>query len=486
MLCLFPVSAYLLTAPVLAQDQGKEAPEDPASPGSSTGSEELLRTIEEQQMQLEEQRERLERQQKMLLELQQQVQGLIEAEVPEPAPATGDPESTPAEGAGPRSADTRATVHQGEPPRDEWPGSLGLAGSNTRLKIGGFAQLDVIHDSDAIATPCEFVTSAIVTREPSKADGADGRTSLCVNASRLWLETRTPTTPGRLNTYVSVDFFGDSTSTSPDLRLREAYGELRGFRPGEDLLAGQAWSTFSDVAALPDTLDYEGPNSSIQSRQPLVPWTKRDPGGASAMVAVETPDSHQIAGADADSLTRWPDLVVSVAREHDGGHLRGGAVIRDLRASSDDGATETALGWGVSGSGKAAIRSLGDRDNMTFQVTYGEGVGSYFDDFPPDAVFDGDTSSLETLPVFGAYVGMQHWWTESLSPTAVYGSLDVSNLGIQPADALDKTRYLSANVVWRPHSQFLFGAEYLWGSREDKDGARGTDNRIQLTSKLSF
>ena len=45
----------------------------------------------------------------------------------------------------------------------DWPGSFSLAGSKTRFAIGGFAQLDVIHDDDAIGSPGLFITATIPT-----------------------------------------------------------------------------------------------------------------------------------------------------------------------------------------------------------------------------------------------------------------------------------------------------------------------------------
>jgi len=67
-----------------------------------------------------------------------------------------------------------------------------------------------------------------------------------------------------------MDFFGDALSASPEPRLYEAYGELSGVLFGGDLLAGQTFSTFADMSAWPDILDFEGPPNTIASRQPLV------------------------------------------------------------------------------------------------------------------------------------------------------------------------------------------------------------------------
>lgn len=380
-----------------------------------------------------------------------------------------------------------AEAQEGPAPGDsvpEWAGSFGAEGINTRFKLSGFADLDIIYDTDAIATPCDFVTSAIVTGDATKAEGSDGRTSFCVKSSRLGLETRTPVGAGDVVTYLSMDFFGDPTSTTPDPRLRQAYVEVVGFVLGGSLLAGQAWTTFGDIAAWPDILDFEGPNNTIELRQPLLRWTSRSANGLRFMIAAETPDNHEIRGADA--LSRWPDGVVAGTWTHAGGHLKAAAVIRDLRASQNDGPTRNATGWGLSGSGKVVIPLLAPEDNVTFQLNYGSGIGSFFADASPDAVYDPATNGLEAVPAFGAYGGLEHFWMPVLSSTGVLGYANFDNRDAQPGGALARSYYFSINVIWRPFAGYLTGVEFLHGERKDKDGARGIDNRIQLTNKFSF
>ncbi|MGB5161768.1 MAG: hypothetical protein WBP10_17475 [Thermoanaerobaculia bacterium] len=65
----------------------------------------------------------------------------------------------------------------------DWPGSFSLFGSQTRLAVGGFAQLDVIYDSNAIGAPCQFITGTIPTDGGTLAEGADGQTNFCINTS---------------------------------------------------------------------------------------------------------------------------------------------------------------------------------------------------------------------------------------------------------------------------------------------------------------
>ena len=204
-----------------------------------------------------------------------------------------------------------------------------MDGLKTRIKIGGFVELDLIHDSDAIGSKAQFITSTIVTRDATKVEGADGQTSMSVNPTRLFVETRTPVGDHRITTFVSVDLFGDGLASSADLRMRQAYAEISNtLFFGGDLLLGHAWSTFSDMEAFPNVLDFEGPNSFLGTRQPLVRWTKGVGNSTKVMLAAETPANHIIEGAD--SLTAWPDGVLSMAWDKSRFHLMGSLLVRDL------------------------------------------------------------------------------------------------------------------------------------------------------------
>ena len=371
-----------------------------------------------------------------------------------------------------------AGAPQAEP---DWPGSFSLFGSETRLVIGGFVQLDLIHDTDAIGAPCQFITATIPTDGGTPVQGADGRTSFCVNTSRLTFESRTPTAVGRLKTFLSLDLFGDALSTSPSLRIRQAYAELEGAVGGGDLLLGQAWGTYVDLAAWPDILDFEGPGSAIATRQPMVRWSRGVAGGVGFQVALEQPGDGSVQGAD--MLTRWPDLVGTVKWSHGRGHLRAAGILRDIRASADDSPAEDALGWGVAGSGKLMLPA---KSNLIFEASFGEGVGAYYNDGPPNGVFDTVTPGLELLPLFAYYVGLEHSWSRTLSSAILYSAIEVDNLESQPDDAGKKSAYFSVNLIWRPDPLLMFGIEFLSGGRRDKGGAEGTADRIQLSSQFSF
>jgi hypothetical protein len=64
--------------------------------------------------------------------------------------------------------------------------------------------------------------------------------------------------------FVEGDFFGSGNG----YRLRHAYGEVG------SLLVRQTWTTFTDIAAAPATLDFEGSVFSFNRRPAMVRWTK--------------------------------------------------------------------------------------------------------------------------------------------------------------------------------------------------------------------
>jgi hypothetical protein len=363
----------------------------------------------------------------------------------------------------------------------DWPGSISLFGTETRLAIGGFVQLDVIHDTDAIGAPCQFITGTIPTDGGTLEEGANGRTSFCINTSRLTLETRTPTKLGRLTTFFSGDLFGDALSASPEPRLRQAYGELEGALWGGDLLVGQAWGSFVDLDAWPDILDFEGPGSAIAYRQPMVRWSKGVADQIDVRIALEQPGNGAV--QDADTLTRWPDLVGTLKWSYSGGHLRAAGLMRDIRAGADEGPVARATGWGLAGSGKV---SLPAKSSFLFEASFGEGLGGYYNDSPFIGVYDAASASLELLPLFAYYLGFDHSWSDTLSSSLLYAALEVDNLEAQPESVGEKSAYFSLNLIWRPTPALMFGAEFLSGGRRDKSGAEGTDNRIQLSGRFSF
>lgn len=68
----------------------------------------------------------------------------------------------------------------------------------------------------------------------------------------------------------------------------------------------------------------------------------------------------------------------------------------------------------------------------------------------------------------------------------LYGYVDSDNPEFVSGDKFDNTNYVAADLIWNLYKKLSLGVEYLWGRRENKDGASGTSNRLLFTSKVKF
>lgn len=440
---------------------------------------ELLEVIEVQQRRLDEQEREIADQKRAQQQLRRQVEALQQRRTPI-APSATTVELTPSE----QTELKLLLEREAKATKVDWPGSFDVYGSKTRFKISGFAELDVTHDNNAIGTPSAFVTSAIATDGGTPVEGSDGVTNFSVQVSRLAVEARTPVSTHQLKTFVSIDFFGNFFSTSPDPRLREAYGSVSDILLGGDLLLGRTWSTVTYLPSFPNTLDFEGPPAVVATRRAMLRWTRELRRCLKLQLALEVPNSRIF--IDAKSVSEWPDGVVALAWETDILRLQGAVVRRELRASVDDEYLVSEGAWGGNISGRVNMPWSNRQDFLTFSYGGGDGIGGLLNDAPPDAIYDFSSESLIDVPVSGGWLGFQHWWNPDFYSVVSYGELKANNREIEPPDAYRRAKYSSANLVWTPFPNWLFGFEALHGSREDKDGARGSVTRFQFTTRLSF
>jgi len=73
-----------------------------------------------------------------------------------------------------------------------------------------------------------------------------------------------------------------------------------------------------------------------------------------------------------------------------------------------------------------------------------------------------------------------------LRSSFIWSFVAVDNLGFQPEDAYRKTNRFSANLVFSPIDRIDMGVEYIYGSRENKNGLRGTSDQFQIVGIFRF
>ncbi len=355
---------------------------------------------------------------------------------------------------------------------------INIPGTDTSVGLHGFAMFQIIHDTNG-PFGNQFDTAFI------PVDGVPSETKFNVNPSRIFVTSFTPVSHGQLNTLISMDFNGQVDRPEPRLRL--AYGEFVKEDWGLGVLGGQTFATMADMRAVPETLDFAVPAGSWAQRQPLLRLTKSFHGNFLVESSIETPQNVRY--INAEKRTRLPDFVLAGTWMFNGNYLRHfrlNALARDLQAEGVNGTTDSALGWAVAASAKLDLPFLGKRDNLRLTFHYGDGYGTQLKGGPEEAVFETANSELDTIGIWSSFGGIQHFWTEKFRSNLTYGHVSADNPASMHSDALDSTTYASANLIWNPFKSLTLGVEYLWGRRENVDGASGASNRLLFSSRFDF
>jgi hypothetical protein len=130
-------------------------------------------------------------------------------------------------------------------------------------------------------------------------------------------------------------------------------------------------------------------------------------------------------------------------------------------------------------------------------VNFGKGIGRYINDLNSlggqDAAFDPANGNLYALPTAGIYVDYEHTWMEwkftrtmNLRSALIYSFVNVHNLTFQEGPAYHQTSRITGSLVFSPIPRIDIGVEYLYGTRENKDGNKASADQIQLVGIFRF
>ncbi len=362
--------------------------------------------------------------------------------------------------------------------------------ADTEYSFGGFVKADAMFSQSSDAQRSggnDFLVPSTV----SVAGGDKGDVVFDSHAkhSRLFFKTATMTDAGEVKSYIEMDFNQTATenvSNQSSNGLRHAFISWKNSE-NSSILAGQTWSTFFNVGALPEAVDFVGPTSgTIFIRQTQLRYTQTM-GNGSLMVAAENPsvslwDNAGISKSTLDD-SGMPDLVA----RYDGsaGDLKYSAAAMVRQINYNDGTNDDSqVGVGVTVSGKY---SFSNGDDLKFMLSQGQ-LGRYialntFADGSVDT--DGD---IDLITSMGGFVAYRHMWSEKLRSTVSYAFSEADNSDSLSASgtATKSVNNANINLMYSPTKKLTFGAEYLMAQREVESGADGDLTRLQFTSKWAF
>ncbi|MCF7749999.1 porin [Bacillus subtilis subsp. subtilis] len=375
--------------------------------------------------------------------------------------------------ADPSSAASRPDSAAG-PTDPDLKGFFAIPGTDTLIRIGGYAKLDAIADARAAGDEDQFIPSSI----PVGSTHRDvSNFNMHAKQTRFSFEARRPTTHGNLRFYLENDFFGSSDSYQ--FRLRHAYGQLG------NTYAGYGYSSFMDADSLPDTLDFAGPGGAGYLLVAGIHHTFALGKGNTLTLAAEDPDTQLNApAAGVGAVEQAPDITLTARMERDWGHLQLGMVARSLGYDGDAG-DDRRIGGGLQFSGSAAV---GEQDLLLFGALGGKGIARYTADLTGsgmDAVVAAD-GRLELLRLHGGFVGYTHYWTPMWRSNLIYGQLNGGRNDALAEDAFRRSRYGVFNLLWSPAPSWTMGMELLYGQLEQQSGQRSDTVRLQGSLQYNF
>ncbi len=369
------------------------------------------------------------------------------------------------------------------------PGSIKIPGTDTSLKIYGYAQLDATHDFKGRTGDInnnDYASALFVQPFDNSAAGKrKGQTFFTARTSRLGLMTSTPTDMGPLTVKLEGDFAapnqfqGELASNSTSFRLRHAYGELGNW------IVGQTWSNFLDLRSYPETVDFNPPGSAGLVRQPQVRYTT-NVSGLTLSASIENSQSTTYFGNTATDFDRTPDFTFRIAKGGDWGHLSAQAVTLQYRNDED---SERGYGLGVSGS-----FMLG-KDTLAWGIHGGDGIGRYmFNSLLQGAIDVGTT--ISTWKALGWNLGYTHVWNPRVRSNLVLSQTRFSAnaaantaqraIGSNDLNPNKGINQFSINTFWGIAKNTELGLEYAYGKRKTFNDEVGTQSRLNATAHYNF
>ncbi len=372
------------------------------------------------------------------------------------------------------------------------------------LGIGGYVKGSLSYDlGNPIESPIYFAPGSIPMDNPA---GNGALVQFSAATSNLFFNfIALPHTKNKIGAYVNFNFSG--TPNSYGFSLRAAYITYRNF------IVGYNTSIFTDGAASAPTIDQQGPNAMTFVFNTVIDYQYTINKNWSFGVGLEMPSvSATYNNYNYAVNQRIPDIPAYIQYRwaKGNGWARLSGLFRNMYYRNEvDDRTAYNVGWAVKLSGAVPVCP---KLTMFYQGVYGEGVGSYIQDMqgagldmvPVAGKNGGDTApvscygKLKNVEAWGMYVGLQCQITPKLLASTTFSmvksylpdsgsnTFSADNNSFMSGNTYKSSKYIVSNMFYSITPSVTTGIEYLWGSRDNVDGAFRQDTRLQTAVRVNF
>lgn len=348
------------------------------------------------------------------------------------------------------------------------------------LGIGGNVKAVGEYDFNGISDDVDFYPSLI----PNSGNFVRNQFQMDVTTSTIFLKLVGKTKRlGNFVVYTAGDFRGNGKT----FELRNAYASFLGFTIGYD------YGSFMDLAAMPPTIDWAGPNGMTIYHATQIRYEHSFLKNWKFGIGVEMPVVDGITNDKLNiSTQRMPNFPAYLQYGWgSGSHIRLGGIIRSMTYSDLEAQkAQSKIGWGTQ---LSTVFNLSSKFQVYAQGTYGKGISQFMNDLSNlnvDIVPDPDEQGkMQVLPMMGWYAGIQYNICPKVFVSTSYSQSRLYSEKGYPAGNSEMYRYgqyLVANAFWNVTKNLQVGAEYLRGWRTDFNDMTRHANRLNAMVQYSF
>lgn len=367
-------------------------------------------------------------------------------------------------------------------PNDNGLPRFALVGKNNEfyLGIGGqFLGEGVFTWGDNMPSATLFTPAALTPKTP----GNGGSTQFGWQTSSIYLNfVAMPGTDNQIGVFFKANFMGNNNA----FNCFHFYAKYRG------LTAGYTNSLFTDGAAEPMTIDFEGPNGYPFLNLFTAYWEQNFTKNFSGAIGIDAPTASINPNNTTEKINqRVPaiPLYLQYAWNDGAAHVRLSGLIRPLQyRNMAEGANKTMIGGGIQLSGMTKVAG---NLSANFNAAYGRGIGTYLQDdngLGMDAVATSEAGHMATVKTFGVTGGLSYRFSPKVSTNVTYSHL-VNSLPDNAVVSDSQYRYgdyVAANVIYNINKFVSAGIEYDYGQRKSFDGEGLHANRLQCQLAVTF
>ncbi|MEO0411703.1 MAG: DcaP family trimeric outer membrane transporter [Pseudomonadota bacterium] len=355
-----------------------------------------------------------------------------------------------------------------------------------KVNYGGYVKTDVqvtdFSDGDPFGLSTIINNFYIPSQIPVSANGM-GTTDLHINAreSRIFFQTQANVGGHKVGSHIELDFLvstdgNEVVSNSYNPRMRQAYFTI------DNWLFGQAWTTFQNVGALPENIDFIGPaEGTIFGRQPMVRYTN-----GPFQFAIENPESRittNTGGTITSDDGALPDFVARYNHKSEIGSFTAAALVRQLTLENEM-IDDSVLSWGISLSGKV---NVGQKDDFRFMVNAGEGMGRYVAVAAVNGAAIDANGNLDAIASYSGFASYRHFWNDRWRSNITGGYFKADNPVLLTTSGVTDEIYSGhLNLLFSPVPNMTFGGEVMYARRALESGLAGDMTRFQFSAQYGF